>query len=68
MTTRKILITLPEEDAEWLDSHPEISKSGLFQKMITYLKTNNPIELEGKNLSIVLNDPNNRKDSERVSA
>ena len=68
MITRKILITLPEEDAEWLDSHPEISKSGLFHKMVTYLRSNNSIGLEGNNLFLTSNDTDKRKEQRKVEA
>lgn len=37
MTSRKYLVTIPEEEGSWLDSHPEICKSGVFLKAIKIL-------------------------------
>ena len=66
--TRKILITLPEEDAEWLDLHPEISKSGLFHKMVTYLRTNNSMVVEYNKLFLSSSDLDKRKEQGKVEA
>jgi hypothetical protein len=68
MMTRKILITLPEEDAEWLDLHPEISKSGLFHKMVTYLRTNNSMGVEYNKLFLSSSDSDKRKEQRKVEA
>ncbi|MDA8142398.1 MAG: hypothetical protein M0T81_00255 [Thermoplasmatales archaeon] len=37
MTTRKFLISVSEEEGYWLDSHPEVNKSGLFQRVIHFM-------------------------------
>lgn len=38
MTTKKILVTIPENDANWLEKHPEINKSGLFKAVVSHLR------------------------------
>jgi hypothetical protein len=37
MTSYKYLVTVSKEEASWLDSHPEVSKSGLFQRVVSFL-------------------------------
>ena len=34
---KKYLLTVPEREADWLDSHPEVNKSGLFRKTVEIL-------------------------------
>ena len=46
MKTKKILITVPEDDAIWLERHPEINKSGLFQKIAEYMMKSGKTSLE----------------------
>ncbi|MDG7000606.1 MAG: hypothetical protein JRN15_16040 [Nitrososphaerota archaeon] len=53
MATRKYLISVNEEDAKWLDSHPELSKSGVFQKIINHLKETEKTMLTESDLSVV---------------
>lgn len=40
MTTRKYLISIPEKEGNWLDEHPEVNKSGLFQRVIHFMMEN----------------------------
>ncbi len=40
MTSYKYLVTVTEEEANWLESHPEVSKSGLFQRTVAFLMRN----------------------------
>lgn len=40
MTTRKFLISVSEEEASWLDKHPEVNKSGLFQRVVHLMMEN----------------------------
>lgn len=35
--SKKYLLTVPEREADWLDSHPEVNKSGLFRKTVEIL-------------------------------
>lgn len=53
MATRKYLISVSEEDANWLDSHPEVSKSGVFKKIINHLKETEKTMLTESDLSVV---------------
>ncbi|MCL5873819.1 MAG: hypothetical protein M1161_00560 [Candidatus Thermoplasmatota archaeon] len=57
MATRKYLISVSEADASWLDSHPEVSKSGIFQKIINHLKETEKTILTESDLSIVDEKP-----------
>jgi hypothetical protein len=50
MKTKKILITVPEDDAIWLEHHPEINKSGLFQKVAEYMMKNGKTSLEPEDI------------------
>ncbi len=54
MKTKKILITVPEEDANWLDLHPEINKSGLFQKITEYMMKSGKTRVEQEDLAKVI--------------
>ena len=40
MTTRKFLISVSEDEGIWLDNHPEVNKSGLFQRVIHFMMEN----------------------------
>ena len=40
MTTRKFLISVSEDEGSWLDNHPEVNKSGLFQRVIHFMMEN----------------------------
>ena len=40
MATKKYLVSVPEEEGKWLDNHPEINKSGIFQKVVKSMMTN----------------------------
>ena len=35
--SKKYLLTVPEREANWLDSHPEVNKSGLFKRTVEIL-------------------------------
>ena len=37
IVSKKYLLTVPEREADWLDSHPEVNKSGLFRKTVEIL-------------------------------
>lgn len=34
---KKITISYPDEQFEWLEGHPEINKSGLFRAVVDYM-------------------------------
>ena len=34
---KKITISYPDEQFEWLENHPEINKSGLFRAVVDYM-------------------------------
>ena len=50
MKTKKILITVPEDDAIWLEHHPEINKSGLFQKVAEHMMKSGKTSLEPEDI------------------
>lgn len=47
---KKITISYPDEQYEWLEQHPEINKSGLFRAMVGYLMKTEKSSLNGKDL------------------
>lgn len=47
---KKITISYPDEQYEWLEQHPEINKSGLFRAMVGYLMKTDKASLNGKDL------------------
>ena len=54
MKTKKILITVPEDDVIWFEHHPEINKSGLFQKVAEYMMKNGKTGLEPEDIEKAL--------------
>ncbi len=56
MTSIKYLISVPENCAKWLENHPEINKSGLFQKVAEYMMKNGKTSLEPEDIEKATGD------------
>ena len=50
MTSKKYLLKISEREANWLDDHPELNKSGLFQKVVSILMEKNEPVLQKEEL------------------
>ena len=50
---KKITISYTEDQYEWLENHPEINKSGVFRKAISYMMKNGSSSLSESDLEII---------------
>jgi hypothetical protein len=53
MTSHKYLVTVSKEESSWLDSHPEVSKSGLFQRVVSFLMKKEGAVLSHDDLELI---------------
>jgi hypothetical protein len=56
MTSHKYLVTVSKEESSWLDSHPEVSKSGLFQRVVSFLMKKEGAFLSQDDLELIAGD------------
>lgn len=47
---KKITISYPDEQFDWLEEHPEINKSGLFRAIVGYMMRNDKSSLNQEDL------------------
>ena len=53
---KKITISYPDEQFEWLERHPEINKSGVFRKAISHMMANESSALTDGDLDLIANE------------
>ncbi len=56
MTSHKYLVTVSKEESSWLDSHPEVSKPGLFQRVVSFLMKKEGAVLSHDDLELIAGD------------
>lgn len=55
---KKITISYPDEQFEWLERHPEINKSGLFRAVVDYMMKKDKNTLNKGDLGAITDSTN----------